>query len=236
MKETGKDYEGGQFDGWTVDEIEEKLTSLAEAIHAHQPIVVTAHAKWSEYKNFKATSGRARFIENPYKALFHEIIRIMYQAGEYRNNPQPVDFVFDQQGEIGVEAASWYLETKAAFPPHARPFFGGTPEFDDDLLALPLQAADMFAWFQRRKLCQPVTRPGMLKIEELITEFFFAGSGLEADSFEEAAIDFEKVARFRESGIPLEFKNLDDQISDMLNVPRRDEILKTKNKSGKARG
>lgn len=60
----------------------------------------------------------------------------------------------------------------------------------------------------------------------MITEFFVVGSDLEADSFEKAAIDFEKVAKLRESGVPLEHKKLDDSISDLLKVPRRDDIRK----------
>jgi hypothetical protein len=194
MKETGKDFKGGQFDGWTMEQIEEKLIPLAEVIHAHQPLALTAHARWSEYAKFKAQSSRAKFIPNPYKALFHEITRIMYGWGKERGNPQSVDFVFDEQGEIGYEAASWYADIKAAFPPEARPFFGSTPEFKDDLLVLPLQAADMIAWFQRRKLCKPVTRPCMTKIEALLTQFFAVGSDIEADGFEKAAVDFQKVA------------------------------------------
>jgi hypothetical protein len=197
MKETGKHFENGQFEGWTVDEIEEKLLWLARVIHAHEPLVLTAHAQWSEYEKFKAQSSRATFIESPYKALFHEITRIMYGWGKNRGNPQSVDFIFDEQGDVGYEAAGWYADMKAAFPPDAQPFFGSTPEFKDDLLVLPLQAADMFAWFQRRKLCQPVTRPGMKAIEELITKFFIAGSEIDIDGFEKAAIDFEKVAKRR---------------------------------------
>jgi hypothetical protein len=226
MKETGRDFKGGQFDGWAVDEIDEKLLSLAEVINARQPISLAAHARWSEYQTFQAVSDRAKFIPSPYKALFHEVIRIMYNWGERMNNPQSVDFIFDEQGDVGFEAASWYLETKAAFPPYARPFFGSTPEFKDDLLVLPLQAADMLAWFQRRQLCQPVTRPLLVKAEQLLTEFFAVGSELAAQHFEKAAIDFEKVARYRESGIPIEYKNFDDKISDILKVPRRDNILK----------
>jgi hypothetical protein len=200
MKETGKDFDDGQFDGWTIDEIEEKLLPLAEVIHAHQPIALAAHARWSEYEKFKAQSSLANFIQNPYKALFHEITRIMYGWGKTRGNPQSVDFIFDEQGDVGDEAVSWYRDMKSAFPPDARPFFGSTPEFKDDLLVLPLQAADMFAWFQRRKLCKPVTRPRMTKIEELLTEFFIVGSDIDVDGFEKAALDFEKVAK-RRSGV-----------------------------------
>ncbi len=157
MKETGNHFEGGQFEGWTTDEIDTKLISLAEVIHAYQPIALAAHAKWSEYTKFARNSELAKFIPNPYKALFYEIIKIMYAWGERIDNPQGVDFVFDEQGDVGREAVGWYNDIRAAFPPYARPFFGSTPDFKDDEQMLPLQAADMVAWFQRRRVCQPVT-------------------------------------------------------------------------------
>jgi DNA-binding ferritin-like protein (Dps family) len=75
---------------------------------------MAAHTQWSEFQKFKAHSSRAQYIQSPYKALFHEITRIMYQAGQRWNNPNSVDFIFDEQGEIGHEAASWYLELKEA--------------------------------------------------------------------------------------------------------------------------
>lgn len=187
MKEIGKDFKGGQFDGWTFDEIEGKLKSLAGVIQNHNPFALAAHAQWSEYEKFKMQSSRGEYLQSPYKALFYEITKIMYGAGRIWNNPNSVDFVFDEQGEIGDEAASWYLEIKDAYPPEARAFFGAKPVFRDDSLVLPLQAADMLAWFQRRRICQPVTRPGWMEIEGMITRGFTIGSEIDADSFEKAA-------------------------------------------------
>jgi hypothetical protein len=197
MKEIGKDFRGGQFDGWTLDEIEAKLKSLAKVIQDHNPLALAAHAQWSEYEKFKTQSSRGEYLQSPYKALFHEITRIMYGAGRKWNNPDSVDFIFDEQGEIGHEAASWYLEMKDAYPAEARVFFGATPIFRDDLLVLPLQAADMLAWFQRRRICHPVTRSGMVEVERMITEGFTIGSELEAEGFEKAARGFERVANWR---------------------------------------
>ena len=198
MKDTGKN-EMGQFDGWTIDEIEEKLMPLAKIIQAHKPFAMAAHTQWSEYVKFKSQSSLAQYVQSPYKALFHEITRIMYLAGQRWNNQECVDFIFDEQGEIGDEAASWYREMKEAYPPKARPFFGSTPVFKNDNLVLPLQAADMLAWFQRRRIWKPVIRPGMLAIERMITEHFAVGSEIEADGFEKAAQDFERVANMRKA-------------------------------------
>ena len=197
MKETGRDVKTGQFQGWSLDEIEAKLLSLAAVIQAYNPLALAAHAQWSEYEKFKRQSHRAANISSPYKALLNEVVRIMYATGKKWNNPNSVDFIFDEQGQIGYEATSWYAEMKAAFPPDARSLFGSTPIFQDDKLVLPLQAADMFAWFQRRRICKPVTRMGFLKIESMITEGFTVGSELDSDSFEKAASMFENLAQRR---------------------------------------
>jgi hypothetical protein len=193
MQDTGKHIKNGQFEGWDIDEREEKLRSLAAIIQSYKPFALAAHAQWSEFKKFKERSSRASLIQDPYKALIHEITRIMCEAGKRWNNQECVDFVFDEQGEIGSEAVSWYMDMKAAYPPSEQLFFGSTPTFRKDTLVLPLQAADMLAWFQRRRIWKPVVRPAMQEIEKMITEGFAVGSEIDADGFERAAIDFEKV-------------------------------------------
>ena len=176
MKHLGKhEGEAGQFKGWTIEEIEEKLLQLAAVIHAFQPLALAAHAPWSEFQRFRQTSSLSVYIENPYKALLHEITRLMYEAAKRHNNRNSVDFVFDKQGPIGTEAVSWYKDMKEAFPRAARPLFGNVPRFDDDSVVMPLQAADMFAWFQRRRLYKPVVREKFLEVERLITKGFTIG-------------------------------------------------------------
>jgi hypothetical protein len=196
MKHLGK-HERGGFDGWEIEEIEEKLLALATVIQSHRPMCLSVHAQWSEYNKFAKQSDRAKYIQSPYKALFHEVTRLTYGVGLSQGDPQSVDFVFDDQGEIGDEAAGWYREIKAAFPSEARPFFG-TTSFGDDSKVLPLQAADMFAWFYRRRIWKPVIRPAFQRIEKWISEGFLAGSELDSESFEKAAIQFEKVAQWRD--------------------------------------
>ena len=192
MSETGKDVDG-EFSGWTIEEIEQKLLPLAAIIQRYHPGYLVCRARWSEYQQFKTASTMARLIGNPFKALFYEIIKLMYGFGEHRNNPQAVDFVFDGHGEIGAEAVSWYYDTKCSFPPEAKPFFGATPGFEDDKKTMPLQAADMIAWYQRRKYSLPVNRAAQKEMSSLISEHLYGTSEMDADGFEKAALDFARV-------------------------------------------
>jgi len=201
MKDTGEHAKNSQFEGWSVDEVDDKLYSLALVIEKYQPFAMAAHAQWSEFEKFKAQTSRLRYLKNPYKALFHEVTRIMCEAHKRWNNQECVDFVFDEQGEIGIEAVSWYMDMKAAYPASDQLFFGSTPIFRKDSLVLPLQAADMFAWFQRRRIWRPVVRPTLLKIETIISRHFAVGSEIEANGFEKAAKDFEAVALQRKRNI-----------------------------------
>ena len=62
---------------------------------------------------------------------------------------RPVDFIFDQRPEAKAIMAMWdsYL---AARPPEIRELYGLQPRFVDDSKHLPLQAADLLAWWARK--------------------------------------------------------------------------------------
>lgn len=198
MKDTGKDEIKGQFSGWSVDEIDAKLLPLGAIINSFSPIALVCRANWSEYKKFRRGSPNAALIDNPYKAMFYEIIKIMHGVSVRANNLQSVDFVFDNHGPVGIEAIGWYDEIKDLFPLESQPFFGSTPLFKDDKDVRPLQAADMLAWFMRRKYAQPVTRQALLAISSDISQYVCADSELSAESFESAARNFARVAKLRQ--------------------------------------
>jgi hypothetical protein len=60
-----------------------------------------------------------------------------------------VDFYFDERSEKKVIRAAWdeYLERRE---PEVRALYGNEPRFEDDRKFLPLQAADLYAWWVRK--------------------------------------------------------------------------------------
>ena len=59
-----------------------------------------------------------------------------------RDITTPIDYIFDEQGDIGRKAQFWYSAMKDAVPAPGRALMGGIPSFQDDTKTPPLQAAD----------------------------------------------------------------------------------------------
>jgi hypothetical protein len=69
-----------------------------------------------------------------------------------------VDFYFDNQNEIGKKVDKWYQTFKSRCPSQMSEWLPDKPEFKDEKAVLPLQAADMIAWHQRRKSTDSLER------------------------------------------------------------------------------
>jgi len=141
----------GQFRGWKEPERDAKLVSLAKLIYEYNP--------WS----FECWVSKTAFdrilkpvapydLKNPYLVCFYGAIvtAARFQASEGMK-PDPIDFVFDEQGGLGSFVVSWYEWIKQWQSPSISAVLGSTPIFRDDKKVLPLQAADLLAWHLRRR-------------------------------------------------------------------------------------
>jgi hypothetical protein len=61
---------------------------------------------------------------------------------------EPVDFIFDQESEIEPLREAWDL-MKLSSTPEFRKLMGEKPIDQDDKKVMPLQAADLYAWWVR---------------------------------------------------------------------------------------
>jgi hypothetical protein len=90
-------------------------------------------------------------LSNPWHFATHLLMpRYAEVAPSLGLPPGPLDFVFDETGEKNVLIAGW--ENSKAFFPKAAPMMGSTPIFRKDHEYLPLQAADLLAWWIRHRL------------------------------------------------------------------------------------
>jgi hypothetical protein len=62
---------------------------------------------------------------------------------------EPIDFIFDNQNEKTAILNGWDLY-RASAPERIHKLLGAMPRFEDDEQFLPLQAADMLAWWCRK--------------------------------------------------------------------------------------
>ncbi len=89
-------------------------------------------------------------VKNPYHYAFTSIIatvaRFQHQIGLH----SPIDFVFDEAMHEKASCINGWERFKLAAAPDTRELMGRTPGFEDDEEVLPLQAADLYAWWVRR--------------------------------------------------------------------------------------
>ncbi len=140
----------GQFLGWDERDRDLKAGQLIQIIRDYVAIRVSCSVKWNDYRGTLKGRVRPRTNDHPYFFLFYRIIANVIRFQMENNVPEPVDFVFDQQGKIGRRALSWYDWTLNNRSPRLRRYFGDPPIFRDDKKVLALQAADTLAWQIRR--------------------------------------------------------------------------------------
>lgn len=141
----------GQFEGWSEADRDEKVLKLARVINESRPWSVHCSVSREQYERILAPVAPYN-LQNPYFVCFWGV---MHAAADYHRalgigGVPPVDFVFDEQGGLGHDAALWYQWSKEQQEPEIRNLMGATPIFRDDKLVVPLQAADMLAWHLRR--------------------------------------------------------------------------------------
>lgn len=140
----------GEFAGWTRGDADKKVLMLAKVIASFSPWSIQCCVSKTDHKETLG-SVSPYGMSNPYYACFYGVILAVARVHAANNVSVPVDFVFDEQGNIGHDAALMYEWTKARMEPGLQNVLGGSPIFRNDKLVLPLQAADMLAWHVRRE-------------------------------------------------------------------------------------
>jgi hypothetical protein len=85
-------------------------------------------------------------LQNPYYLAFKAVIEQVARHQFLMRMTEPIDFIFDNQSEKGALIDSWEL-FKFAASSRIRPLLGDTPAFRNDETVMPLQAADLYAWW-----------------------------------------------------------------------------------------
>lgn len=148
----------GQFRGWSAADRDAKILRLANIIAVHRPWSVYCSVSRSDYARIVAPVAPLP-LKQPYFSCFWGIIRTAadYHARldrERQSNTMPMpplDYIFDEQGGLGTDAALWYPWLKSSQESEVAAKMGDQPIFGDDKAMVALQAADMLAWHLRRR-------------------------------------------------------------------------------------
>jgi Protein of unknown function (DUF3800) len=144
------DRDKGPFKDFTGEQRQHKVESLIDVLCERHPLAFSASVKWSVFEKFQQKYNPLPGCNDPYFFLYYNIIALAAQYGQRESNPTPVDFVFDEHGKIGQAVHNWYSFFDRHIPPELHTFLGKDPVFRDEKKCLPLQAADLFAWYGRR--------------------------------------------------------------------------------------
>jgi hypothetical protein len=139
-----------QFAGWAKPQIDERIAKCVGLINSHVMVRVSRALSREDYNlHFKGTLPKE--VDDPYFILFYSLIYGVMLYQQKWSWKTKVDFVFDEQGEIGKRSRDWYpifCEMAAPMKDYVPP----EPLFLDDKFFFPLQAADLYAWNVRRHL------------------------------------------------------------------------------------
>lgn len=83
-----------------------------------------------------------------YMGIMHMLAHNFDMIASHTGLTRPVDFYFDQQSEKGVVFSTWE-QFREASGEDVRALIKSPPHFEDDTEFLPLQSADLWAWWVR---------------------------------------------------------------------------------------
>lgn len=146
------DKDKGPFKEFTTKQRSAKVDALADIISTYKPISISTRVEWSVFKAFSERYKLDDDLNDPYFFLFFSLISQVVLLGEDNGRLANVNFVFDGQGRVGFHARLWYSVLYNHCTDGVRALLGAWPDTGDEKEEIPLQGADMFAWYQRRSV------------------------------------------------------------------------------------
>ncbi len=137
-----------EFKGWNREARDAKVTRLAKVIRSNVLYEISCMLPRALHDSIIRRSAPAKKFENPYFVCFMTLVSILSGFRDHiGTGSHRVDVVFDKQARIMGLVTGLHSEVRNL------PRIGssiGRIQFQDDRVALPLQAADFIAWGLRR--------------------------------------------------------------------------------------
>jgi hypothetical protein len=134
-----------EFAGWFYRAIEEsKITAaISCCVRTAELVKAVRDFPWPPRIINRAT------LQNPYYFAFKAITDVLAQHQTDLGIHESVDFIFDDESEKSRLTGIWDM-LKLSSSPEFRKNMGAEPIWRKDEEALPLQAADLYAWWVRK--------------------------------------------------------------------------------------
>lgn len=141
----------GQFLYWSEERITERVQRAYKVIEEIGiPLQASVIIRLDAFYEIFTEEYWEKNAINPYYLAHGEIIRNFAHHQIKFGVDAPVDFIFDEQVMEQEKIRNAWGRIKAEADPAIRHLLGNKPEFRDDEQVLPLQAADLLAWWVER--------------------------------------------------------------------------------------
>jgi hypothetical protein len=147
----------GLFRGWSRAECDARLFQLLGVIHSSGLIRIRVSIPHDHYKAAFDRKVGPKF-DNPFFLPAYSIMQLTLRALAQNGVTEKVDFIFDKPSSPREErfitnAWEMFQAQMDRWPDEYAPMkriLGDPVQFKDDKEVLPLQAADLYAWFARQ--------------------------------------------------------------------------------------
>jgi Protein of unknown function (DUF3800) len=141
----------GQFLGWSEKDRDERVRLAYRTIEDHVSFQVSCIVDIEALDKIvpKEELGR-RKCPNPYYVAFAAIITKIIQYQRTIGVSEKIDFIFDERVMEKSQIVDGWESFKANTPIDMRDLLERAPAFENDKDLLPLQAADLLAWWVRK--------------------------------------------------------------------------------------
>lgn len=141
----------GRYHWKDADQRDTRIRELVSVITKHAKYRVDAVVSAGNY-DLIVRGKLPREIDDPYFLCYYTVVLGIADYLDKANIEGKVDWVFDEQGPLGVECVRWFEWVRQNVPENVRRRLGSSPIFQHDRDVLPLKAADVYAWQLRRYL------------------------------------------------------------------------------------
>lgn len=127
----------------------ERVRHFYRVIENHVSAQVAVALNISELKEHVANKDVPEILSNPYFLAHKAIVNVTAQLQKQAGITEPIDFIFDETAEEPILLSSFRVYQSTVLAEFSD-VTGKLPVFRNDRYFLPLQAADLLAWWMRK--------------------------------------------------------------------------------------
>jgi hypothetical protein len=140
----------GEFIGWSESRRDERVRLAYQTIEDYVSLQVSCIIDLKALDRVVPTNPLTGRPMNPFLVAFGGLISGVARNQERFSVHEKIDFIFDDQVMEKSKIVEGWEEFKENSPPGLKALMGDIPGFRDDEDVLPLQAADLLAWWVRK--------------------------------------------------------------------------------------